>query len=69
MEPYKDIELNCVCGKKFIWTSGEQSFMNDLLEKGKIEEVKQPKRCKECRIKNREKRERDEDNAREQRGY
>lgn len=64
MEPYQDIELTCVCGKKFLWTKGEQSFMNDLLEKGKIPEVKTPKRCKECRAKNKQKRE-----AREERGY
>jgi len=48
--PYEDITLNCTCGREFIWTAGEQAFMNDLYEKGKIAEVCAPKRCKECRL-------------------
>lgn len=62
METFKDIEIICSCGQHFTWTSGEQAFVYDLLNKGKLDrvdgrtgnpipgEVKQPKRCKECRL-------------------
>lgn len=41
---YQDKVLICKdCGKKFIWTAGEQEF---YAEKGLESE---PKRCKECR--------------------
>lgn len=53
---YKDIESICIeCGKEFIWTEGEQSFMNQLLENKKIKNIVQPKRCKDCRMKRKEK--------------
>lgn len=51
MSQYQDIELVCLCGKPFTWTKGEQEFINDLLSKGKVQEVSQPKRCKDCRAK------------------
>ena len=54
---FNDIELRCVqCESPFTWSKGEQEFMNDLLEKGKINEVNTPKRCKECRAKKRKER-------------
>lgn len=57
---YQDIELVCICGRPFTWTRGEQEFMNDLFEKGKVNEVQQPRRCKDCRLKKRKERERNE---------
>lgn len=58
---FEDKELICTCGDPFIWTKGEQHFLNDLLEKGKLDETKDgivipgkiipPKRCKNCRMK------------------
>lgn len=58
---YEDITKPCVsCKREFTWTAGEQSFMNDLKEKGKIEDVIEPKRCKPCRDKAKAKRERQE---------
>jgi hypothetical protein len=48
---YSDVCITCRCGKDFIWTGGEQSFMHDLVEDGKIQEFTQPKRCPECRAK------------------
>jgi hypothetical protein len=51
---YQDIEKTCVCGKGFIWTSGEQLFMNRLYEEGKIKEIVEPKRCPDCRKKKKE---------------
>lgn len=46
----------------FIWTAGEQVFMDNLLQKGMLDrenpdgtkspgEVVEPKRCKDCRMK------------------
>ena len=49
---YKDIELICLCGESFTWSSGEQEFMYDLETRGKIDSVSQPKRCAPCRKKN-----------------
>ncbi len=46
---YADIEWECKCGADFIWTTGEQKFMDKLLESGKVEKVAQPSRCYECR--------------------
>lgn len=60
---YHDITITCACGEQFVWTAGEQEFMNDLLEKGKIQEVKQPKRCKECRLEHKRRK------ADQERGY
>ena len=52
---YQDKELVCaLCNERFIFTSGEQSFLNDLKDKGKISFVVQPKRCPACRQKRRE---------------
>ncbi len=62
---FDDITLKCVepsCGKEFIWTAGEQEFMHELKDKGKLDEeqpdgsikpgeVKPPKRCSACRAK------------------
>ena len=50
---YKDIELVCICGESFIWTSGEQKFMDSLVADGKIQFVKQPKHCAFCRTERR----------------
>ena len=47
-----DKELICVeCGEQFVWSIGEQNFMADLQAQGKIQEVKEPKRCPDCRRK------------------
>lgn len=65
---YQDRDLTCVCGNVFIWTAGEQTFIYDLLEKGKLDEEQPdgtvrpgrviiPKRCKECRAKKKAERE------------
>ena len=64
MDTFQDIQLTCICGEQFTWTSGEQTFMHDLYNKGKLDgRVVAPKRCKACRLK--KKRERD---AREEQG-
>ena len=52
---YQDKEIQCECGEYFVWTKGEQKFMNRLLQQGKVKKVTEPKRCKECRIKKRAK--------------
>lgn len=63
MDEFKDTYLVCVCGLDFNWTAGEQAFMNDLLNKGKIQRVIPPKRCPDCRmIKKRERALREEGN-------
>lgn len=49
MPEFKDIKLTCLCGRDFIWTAGEQEFLNDLKERGKIPTVQTPKRCASCR--------------------
>lgn len=47
---YQDIKKVCVqCNEEFIWTGGEQKFMNQLFEEGKIKAVIEPKRCPDCR--------------------
>lgn len=52
MSYYEDKDLQCMkCGAEFIWTGGEQRFMNNLLEDGKIEKVMEPRSCEECRLK------------------
>lgn len=49
MEEFQDKTLTCIdCGKDFIFTAGEQSFYK---EKNLTNE---PKRCKECREKKRQ---------------
>lgn len=63
-QDYKDKDLVCtVCDNPFIWTSGEQSFINDLKDKGKIQFVQEPKRCAECRQKRREEKARETFNS------
>jgi len=47
---YQDIDLTCLCGQDFVWTRGEQEFMDSLFEQGKIKSVIQPKRCENCRL-------------------
>lgn len=56
MEQFKDIELKCSCGKEFIWSIGEQEFINNLLESGKISSIESPKRCLSCRNKRKQQR-------------
>lgn len=58
MNDYTDIEIICVCGESFIWTSGERVFMEKLKDDGKISSVQTPKRCPKCRKKSKEERER-----------
>lgn len=48
----EDKELTCCeCTDGFVWTEGEQSFMQDLYDSGKIQEIIPPKRCIKCRQK------------------
>lgn len=52
---YEDKNLTCVlCTNPFTWTSGEQSFLNDLKKEGKINSIMIPKRCAPCRQKKKE---------------
>jgi hypothetical protein len=64
---FEDINLVCLCGKPFVWTAGEQKFINELKEAGKLDEempdgsvkageVKPPRRCLDCRKANKAKR-------------
>ena len=50
-----DITLVCVNPKcdnpNFLWTDGEQKFMQRLLEEGKIDTIVEPRRCANCRKK------------------
>lgn len=53
-----DIEIVCVgskkssgCGATFLWTVGEQEFIEKLHADGKIKSMTQPTRCSECRDK------------------
>lgn len=61
---YQDIKLTCLCGEPFIWTRGEQKFLQSLIDDGKMNRdgtpitFIQPKRCAPCRKWNKEKRER-----------
>ena len=68
---FENIQLMCIepsCRKSFVWTSGEQEFMHELKEKGKLDErqqdgsmkageVRPPKRCADCRAKKKAERE------------
>lgn len=51
----QDIEITCIdCSEKFVWTAGEQDFMQKLVDDLTNLSVKRmvpPKRCKECRDK------------------
>lgn len=61
---YQDKEFVCaLCSEPFLWTSGEQSFLNDLMEKGKINFITPPKRCQPCRQKRREEKSQQEFNS------
>lgn len=51
---FQDKELVCPCGNTFIWMKGEQEFLNDLYNKGKIDSLNEPKRCIPCRKKKKE---------------
>lgn len=52
---YQDIEKTCVqCKRQFVWTTGEQHFINRLHEEDKIQSVTEPKRCPDCRKQKRE---------------
>lgn len=46
-----DLTIRCECGELFVWTMGEQIFLTELVEEGKMKEVISPKRCPECRAK------------------
>ena len=64
---YEDKEIVCaLCDTNFMWTSGEQSFLNDLKDEGKIQFVVLPKRCPDCR---RKKKEEEENNKNFNSGY
>ena len=54
---YYDKEVTCFCGKDFVWTVGEQEFMDTLYEQGKITSIIPPKRCSDCRLKKKQQRE------------
>ncbi len=46
----QDKELICAdCSESFIWTTGEQNFMEQLYSEGKVKKVTTPKRCSKCR--------------------
>ena len=54
-QDYQDIEKICVqCKRQFVWSAGEQHFINRLHEEGKIQSVTEPKRCPDCRKQKRE---------------
>lgn len=59
---YEDIELVCLCGKPFVWTAGEQKFLQALVDEGKENRdgspvtFTKPKRCAPCRKKKKEQR-------------
>ena len=58
---FQDVSKQCVaCKANFIWTAGEQKFINRLYDEGKITAVIEPKRCPDCRKKKKEKFERQE---------
>ena len=60
---YEDMEVVCRCGVPFVWTQGEQSFLQSLVEEEKVNKdgspvtFTKPKRCEDCRRKKREERE------------
>lgn len=60
MNEFEDKDLVCICGELFVWTAGEQNFINDLYLKKKIPSVQTPKRCQPCREKKRKEREKQE---------
>jgi hypothetical protein len=47
---FKDITRVCIsCGEEFVWTAGEQAFLQSLLISGKIPFIRMPKRCRNCK--------------------
>lgn len=45
-----DLELKCAdCSKTFVFSTGERAFLEKLKADGKISNVSEPKRCKECK--------------------
>lgn len=70
---YEDRTLTCQDkehrgdDREFIWEKGEQAFMNQLASEGKLDgELTHPKRCKVCRNRRREERNRRETNNRDE---
>lgn len=49
MSTYTNKEIVCSCGTMFVWTKGEQKFMQTLLTNGVIQVLEEPKRCRECK--------------------
>lgn len=53
MGKYEDIEIKCnKCGVRFVWTKGEQYFLNRLQEEGKIDAdvvIVPARKCPKCR--------------------
>ena len=47
----EDKKIVCFCGEEFIWTAGAQKFIEQLKQDGKIDEVHEPRRCFDCRVK------------------
>lgn len=51
-EALEDKKLICMdCSQSFMWTVGEQEFIQSLYDQGKIREIISPKRCVPCRRK------------------
>lgn len=55
-QQYENKELVCLDkqhpaseDKKFVWTVGEQKFLQRLYDDGKVDALNQPKRCNGCR--------------------
>ena len=47
---FEDKEIACVdCGREFTWSANDQQFYEE-------KQLSAPKRCKECRIKKKQKR-------------
>ena len=47
---FEDKKINCeYCKEGFVFTSGEQSFLQGLVDKGDMGQVNLPKRCLFCR--------------------
>lgn len=52
---FQDIEIECSCGELFVWSVGEQNFLQSLVDGGKKNNdgtpvtFIQPKRCISCR--------------------
>jgi hypothetical protein len=56
---YSDIKKVCNCGREFVVTGGQQSFLHDLVDRltigrdNKPMEYNEPKYCPECKAKKR----------------